>query len=173
MEKLKDFFKSPKYTALLGLTGSIIMLLPIIFIIDTNFLFGSILSGILNSILGIGFLLYFIVFLLRLHTNKGNIKVANTFLLITIILQFILLIGYIPKTLYTIIIFLIFTGFFMYFINIFYMKNNFFNNIYFLIIIVLYILFVFSNIYQLIGMVAITPYFYNYYNFLKKEGSIK
>lgn len=173
MDTIKNILSSQKYTALLGLIGSTIMVIPIAFTIDTHFLLGSILVSIFHSILGIGFLLYFIIFLLRLYFKKGNIKFANTILLITLVLHIVMCVAYLPRNLYSILVFFILVGNFLYFINIFYMKNKIFNNLFFLIISVLYLLLVFSGIYQLIGLVSIIPYFYNYYNFLEKEGSIK
>lgn len=173
MNTTKNILSSQKYTALLGLIGSIVMVIPVAFTIDSHFLLGSILISVLNSILGIGFLLYFVIFLLRLYCKKGNIKVANTTLLVTLVLQIVMSVGNLQKNLYSILVFFILVGFFIYFINIFYMKKKIFNNIYFLMISILYFLFAFSSIYQLIGMIDIIPYFYNYYSFLKKEGSIK
>lgn len=170
---MREFLKSPKKTAILGLVGSIIM--------------------IPTTMYAIGLTIYFLIILLRLYKQKGSIKLANGILIVLYSYQSVVgilevikvseflshakyLTGYfIVNIIYTIICILLT----LYFINILFRKINLVNNkIFSLSIVVLSIMlilqYVFTNNFSIIrllylGYLLIIPYFYNYYELLKGE----
>lgn len=184
MEKIKDFFKSPKKTAILGLIGSILMLL------SWSVYFSP--YSILDKLYVIGLIIYFVIILIRMFLQKGNLKVANYTLVGLYIGQLLMIIPNI-KYIFIVkgIIYVIsFITILLYFINILLRKKNFVNNKIFAITITLYTLiqlvsvissynlfaikyspFIENTIYIInyIGYLFIIPYFYNYYNILKGE----
>lgn len=86
MEKIKEFFSSPKKTAILGLVGGILLL--------ANFLglFIWVKFMCIYELLylpAFGFISYFIIIILRLYRQKGSIKTANNILMATYILTLI------------------------------------------------------------------------------------
>ena len=180
MEKLKDFFSSPKKTAFLGLIGSIIMLITTITTLDTT----NITLNIYNLYI-IGLIVYFSIILIRMYKQKGNIKLANTLLLVTYIASFIvssvvdLMLG--ESILIDIILF---GTIILYLCNILFGKLKIINNKIFAVIvlgfsvfqIIQFIIYFFSetDLYLIsysikyFGYMAIVPYFYIYYNLLKE-----
>lgn len=80
MKKIKEFFSSPKKTAILGLIGSVIMLIAIGL--------GN-LHYIINDLYVLGILAYFIIICSRLYKNTGNVKVANYLIIATYIISVI------------------------------------------------------------------------------------
>lgn len=188
---MKEFFKSPKKTAILGLISSAIMLLPILF---TNGIV-YIIDYISYNFYFIGFIIYFSIVLLRMNGKNSDIKKANYFLIISIIITIIssgiwgLLEGEGIFTLNDIAL----LAMILYFSNIFFKKAKFMNNKIFIIVVsIVSIYLIINNIvglvtnydeiiyfidlaYVLFGyikylaQIAIIPYFYNYYNLLKEE----
>ena len=180
MEKIKEFFSSPKKTAFLGLIGSILMLSSLI--IDFS------ISYILNDLYAIGLIVYFLIVLARMYKQKGNIKIANYIVILGYSIELLLMIifsttyGFNLQNILYIIVFIIPI---LYFFNILLGKKNFVNNKVFAVLIILYTLiqtiFViqtfqyYSSIVNMIYLInflsyiCIIPYFYNYYEVLKEE----
>ena len=79
---MKNFFKSPKMTAILGLIGSIIMLITTFTTLYTS----NIILNIYNIYI-IGLIIYFTIILMRMYKQKGNVKIANTLLITTYIVS--------------------------------------------------------------------------------------
>lgn len=179
MEKLKELMSSPKKTAILGLSGSILMLI-------TTFTSLYISNLILNSynLYIIGLIVYFIIILMRMYKQKGNIKVANILLLTTYIISFVAVIFVdIVEGESILIDIILFGTIILYLCNILFRKIKFINNKIFAVILIGF------SIYQLIrfgiyflnetelylisyfikycGYITIVPYFYNYYELLK------
>ena len=175
---MKEFFKSPKKTAILGLIGAIIMLFPVIkFTFGEDFFEFGIISIYHTYFWGL--LIYFIYIVLRFYKLKGNIKIVNYILITTIAVS---IIGNILGKLWINVIVLII--FELYLLNIFCRKKTLINNKIALIVLVAYIIYsivvnnirtyffvqnLFDFITQIIGYLFIIPYFYNYYNLLKGE----
>lgn len=182
MKKLKDFFSSPKKTAILGLIGSLLMLLDI-----------SVSFSPLDNLYVIGLIVYFIIILFRIFAQKGNLKIANYTLIITYLVQLLMIIPNIKyNSVDRIIVYVVsFVIILLYLVNILLRKKNFVNNKIFAITIILYTLLqlfpfikngihffgirytplVETTIYIIndIGYIFIIPYFYNYYNILRGE----
>lgn len=188
---MKEFFKSPKKTAILGLISSAIMLLPIFF---TNGII-YIIDYISYNFYFIGFIIYFSIVLLRMNGKNSNIKKANYFLVISIIITIIssgiwgLLEGEGIFTLNDIAL----LAMILYFSNIFFKKAKFMNNkIFITVVTIVSIYLIINNIVGLVtnydeiiyfidlayvlfryikylAQIIIIPYFYNYYNLLKEE----
>lgn len=183
---MKEFLKSPKKTAILGLVGSVIMLISTFWAMNTY----SIILNLYNFYI-IGLVVYFIIILMRLYKQKGNIKVANYMLITMYILSiFGLVVSTIAEgesILYSFVNILIFIVIILYFFNILLNKSNVINNNVFAIIVVglsayqlirfgTYIfgskeveLYIISFCIKYIGYIAVVPYFYNYYKLLKEE----
>lgn len=179
---MKEFLKSPKKTAILGLVGSIMMLISI-------FLFShySVIYNIFN-VYFIGLIIYFSTVLTRMFKQKGNIKFANYILVITYVISILasIILGILEGEFFTLddLLLIIMT---LYFSNILLRKIKFINNKVFAIMVMG------LSIYQLIrygfiifsikeidildlsyfikhlAHIAIVPYFYNYYKLLKGE----
>ena len=182
MEKLKEFMNSPKKTAILGLVGSIMMLISI-------FLFRhySLIYNIYNLYF-IGLIIYFSTVLTRMFKQKGNIKFANYTLILTYITSIVvsIVLGIAEGEFFTLddLLLIIMT---LYFCNILLRKTKLINNKTFAIIVIG------LSVYQLIrcsivifeaneigfldmsyfvkhlAHITIVPYFYNYYELLKGE----
>lgn len=177
---MKEFLKSPKKTAILGLVGSVIMLIPM-------FLYSqySLISSLYN-VYFIGLIIYFVIVLSRMFKQRGNIKVANYILIITYIISILasIILGILEGEFFTLddLLLIIMT---LYFSNILLRKVKLINNKAFAIIVIG------LSIYQLIrygfiifsvkeieildlsyfvkhlAHITIVPYFYNYYELLK------
>ena len=78
---MKEFLKSPKKTAILGLAGSVIMLIPMFLYIQYS------LTSSIYNVYFIGLIIYFVTVLSRMFKQKGNIKFANYILIITFIIS--------------------------------------------------------------------------------------
>lgn len=187
MEKLKEFMSSPKKTAILGLIGSILMMVEILEVISNIFVYHvinvpSLLMNLLFRIFGIGSIIYFVIILMRFKNKNININIANCILIVTSILNTIIIIprGLIISAILQIIISL-------YFINLLFNANIPINNKVFVIIAIVNVVIGFyTNIQYVsyineyitlikisltyVGYLCIIPYFYNYYNLLKKGG---
>ena len=185
MENIKKFFASPKRNAIVGLVGSILMLLQAIFIIviSKEIEFKEI-SHIIKNFVSLGFILYFSIILYRMNRRRGNLKIATNILIVSLILTILSLIllqvadimnfsNIIAITLNIIIYIFLFTKF----------SNNIF-----LVVIVAYTIYqlvidnmnttIFTNEFDTrtfliwlcnVSYLGIVPYFYNYYEILKEE----
>lgn len=178
---MKEFFKSPKMTTILGLVGSVIMLITTFTTLYTT----NILLNIYNLYI-IGLIIYFTVILMRMYKQNGNIKIANTLLLITYIISFIgvMLVDIAEGDTFFIDI-VLFGTIILYLCNILFRKLKIINNKVFAVIIIgfsvyqlvrfgVYFLnekdmYLISYCIKYLGYMAIVPYFYNYYELLKGE----
>lgn len=180
MEKIKEFMSSPKKTAILGLVGSVIMLLTTFTTLYTS-------NIILNSynLYIIGLIVYFSIVLMRMYKQRGNIKIANTLLIATYIISFILFLFlfYFAHAELNLIDIIFFGTIILYLCNILFEKLKIINNKVFAVIIIgfsvyqlvrfaIYFLdetdmYLISYSIKYIGYMAIVPYFYNYYELLK------
>lgn len=178
MEKLKEFMNSPKKTAILGSIGTLIMLIPVFkFTLGEDFFEFGVISMYHTYFLGL--IVYFSVVLLRMFRGKGNIKLANYTILISLALASVcnILGGFYINVIVLLILEL-------YLLNILLRKKTFITNKIALLIMVLYIFYfliipdyrvyffvenTFDYVTQLIGYIFIMPYFYSYYNLLKEE----
>ena len=183
---MKEFFKSPKKTAILGLVGSVIMLISTFLSLNTY----NLMLNMYNFYI-IGLVIYFIIILMRLYKQKGNINVANYMLIATYILS---IVGLVITTIaegesisYMLIEILFMIIIIVYFCNILLRKFKIFNNKIFAVLIIglsLYQLFRFgmfifvydeielnliSYFVKYLAYIVIVPYFYNYYELLKEE----
>ena len=177
---MKEFLRSPKKTAILGLTGSLIMLIHM-FLYSKQFLISTI-----YNVCFIGLIIYFVTVLSRMFKQRGNIKFANYILIITFIISILvsIILGILEGEFFTLddLLLIIMT---LYFSNILLRKVKLINNNAFAIIVIG------LSIYQLIrygfiifsvkeieildlsyfvkhlAHITIVPYFYNYYELLK------
>lgn len=178
---MKGFFKSPKKTAILGLIASIIMLITTLTTLYTS-------NIILNSynLYIIGLIVYFTIILMRMRKQKGNIKTANTLLLITYIISFIgVILVDIAEGDFLLIDIVLFGTIIVYLFNILFRKLKIINNKVFAIFLIgfsayqsirfgIYFLdekdlYLILYSIKYLGYMAIVPYFYNYYELLKEE----
>lgn len=122
LEKLKEFMRSPKKTAILGLVSSILMILSV-FLNNRTVMFWTIVTNFISF----GFAFYFIIILLRLVKNVGNIKIANYFLIISfaivILADVVLLIKF--KVNINIIIYLVVNIYMAYYLYNLLIKRNY------------------------------------------------
>lgn len=192
MEKVKEFLKSPKKTAILGLIGSILMLVTTFYtlyeliVMIVGSLYMTEILSIIGNLYIIGLIFYFFTVLMRMYKQKGNIKIANNLLMTTYIISLIgaILLG-IAQGESFLIEFIFFGTIILYLCNILFRKIKFINNKIFAVVILGF------SIYQLIrfgiyflneanfhlilysikywGYMAVIPYFYNYYKLLKEE----
>ena len=169
---MKEFLKSPKKTVILGLIGTIIMLIPVFkFIFGEDFFEFGIVTIYHTYFWGL--LIYFIIVVFRLFKLKGNIKVANFILIITLGVS---IIGNILVNSWINVIILA--------ILELYLINTFINNKIACVVFILYIFYsiivldfrtyffaenIFDFVTQIVGYVFIIPYFYGYYELLKGE----
>ena len=178
---MKEFLRSPKKTTILGLVGSILMLITTIFSQYT----ASIATLVCNIFI-IGLIFYFSTVLLRMYRRIGNIKAANILLLASFIICVLLIfvdgVDEITPLLPNIIFFGTIS---LYLYTIFFGNIKFINNKIFAIVVVVYSIYqmVVVGIYFLsyldihlilysikfLGYMAIVPYFYNYYELLKED----
>lgn len=193
MEKLKEFMNSPKKTAILGLVVSILMILNVCLNNKTGIVF-----AIFTNFFAFGFAFYFIIILLRLFKNIGNIKIANYFLIISFIISVlvavVLLIKF--KININVVIYLIVNIYMAYYLyNLLIKRNCKINNIIFSIILIgfvsyqiicsmyskTFIISVYNNFTQnliinIIGLIikiayiGIIPYFNIYSKLLSERG---
>lgn len=174
---MKEFLKSPKNTALLGIVGIAIMLISVLrYTLGEDFFEFGIISMYHTYIWG--FLVYFIVVLLRIFAKKGDIKIANYFLMLSLIIAIIG--NVLNKQFINVIVLFLFE---LYLLRIFLGKRTFINNKAISIVFIVYIIYAFifkRNIFvfesdildyftQAIGLLLVTPYFYGYFELLKEE----
>lgn len=178
MEKIKEFFSSPKKTAILGLIGSIVWVLA-------N-LINSVEKGFSSfSSIAIGYNIYFSITLLRLYKGKGNIELAKKLLIVSYIINIVInfvMIGIVAGNFILAIISLIPNGIILlYLLNILFGKFKIINNkVYIIPTILTFILFILYLVQlekyveeiilramECFGSIATVPYFYNYYELLK------
>lgn len=179
---MQEFLKSPKKTAILGLVGSVIMLIPML-LYSKYSLFAS-----LYNVYFLGLTVYFVTILSRIFKQKGNIKFANYILIVTYIISILasIILGILEGDFFSLNdVLLIITT--LYFSNILFRKIKLINNKAFAIIVIG------LSIYQLIrysfiifsikeieildllyfikhfSHITIVPYFYNYYELLEEE----
>lgn len=180
---IKEFFKSPKKTTILGLIGSSIMMIVTFMTINTSLL----ILNIYNLYI-IGLVIYFVIILMRMLKQKGNVKVANYILVITYIVSFFgTIFVNIAEGESIVIDIIILVIIISYFCNILLRKLKFINNKVFAIVIIVISIYHIINIlrYMLnydeievyvildfiknLAYITIVPYFYNYYDLLKEE----
>lgn len=185
---MKEFLKSPKKTAIIGLIGSIIMLLDTLLMLRYHSIVILFIQNSIGNLYTLGLVVYFIIILTRMYKQKGNLKIANMTLLITYILSLIAIIFVdIAQGESILIDIVVFGTMILYLCNILFGKIKFINNKIFAVIIICYSLyqliqmtiFMVTNngidIYMVmywanyLGYIAIIPYFYNYYELLKEE----
>ena len=181
---MKEFLKSPKKTAILGLVGSVIMLLIVLMTFSSQLL----ITNTVYNLFIIGLVFYFTVVLMRMRRQKGNIKIANYTLIITYTITLIGTISFgIAEGESILIEVLIYGIIILYLCNILLRKFRFINNkIYAVVIIGLSIyqivsvgrylfiyndvaLYVIRDLIRILSYMATVPYFYNYYELLKEE----
>lgn len=181
---MKEFFKSPKKTAILGLVGSVIMLLIVLMAFSSQLL----ITNTVYNLFIIGLVFYFTVVLMRMRRQKGNIKIANYTLIITYTITLIGTISFgIAEGESILIEVLIYGIIILYLCNILLRKFKFINNkIYAVVVIGLSVyqivsigrfLFIYNDVAQyvirdliiILSYMATVPYFYNYYELLKEE----
>ena len=150
MEKVQEFFKSPKKTAILGLISLIIYLCYCIHSYCLFSIKGNIIADVilfcLSHITIICLIIYFIIVLMRFYKKKGNIKFANYMLItcfiigaIVSILNLVIKMKYLQgfDLVYYAISILINTSIAIYFISILiYNKTNISNKLLILIFII-------------------------------------
>lgn len=174
---MKEFLKSPKKTAILGLVGVAIMLISVLrYTLGEDFFEFGVISIYHTYIWGL--LFYFIVVILRIFKQKGDIKIANYLLIVSFIIAII------GNTLggqfVNVIVLALFE---LYMLRTLLRKKNFVNNKIAFVILILYMIYAFifkrsifafesdilDYLTQVIGLLFITPYFYGYFEILKEE----
>lgn len=182
---MKNFFKSPKKTAILGLIGSVIMLPSLSMTVG--------IQDFLMYLYVIGLIIYFTIILIRIYKKEGNIKIANYILITSVGIQVLLgLVSTISNVrLNSVIYLLVYSIITVYLITILLNKKYFINNKFFSIVIILYVIYELIRLYEslsalmgltyingiiilaetlkYLGYLFVIPYFYNYYNLLKGE----
>lgn len=184
---MKEFLGSPKKTAILGLVGSLIMMIIMFMRTETYLILLNI-----NNLYIIGLVIYFIIILMRMLKQNGNVKIANYILVMTYIVSFLgtiltnlFVAGVTINAIELLIDIIVFVVVILYFCNILLKKINFLDNKVFAIIIII------TSIYRIINIcnyilnyaeievniilefiknlayIMIVPYFYNYYKLLK------
>ena len=181
---MKEFFKSPKKTAILGLVGSVIMLLIVLMTFSSQLL----ITNTVYNLFIIGLVFYFTVVLMRMTRQKGNIKIANYTLIITYAVTLIGTISFgIAEGESILIEVLIYGIMILYLCNILLRKFRFLNNKIYVVVIIGFLvyriisigryLFIYNDVAQyviidlitILSYMATVPYFYNYYELLKEE----
>ena len=180
---MEELLKSPKKTAILGLSGSIIILIATI----VTSLESTILETAFNASFGY-LMIYFSVVLLRIYKKKGDIKKANVLLISSYILIFIEMVYVKFMYAYDIVTYSIFLVLqivmILYLCNIFFRKIKIINNKVFATVLVFFSvyqilrlginffeepeLYLIVNLIKYLGYMTIVPYFYNYYELLKE-----
>lgn len=196
MEKLKEFMRSPKKTAILGFVSSILMILNVF--LNNNHSLLSLLFQFSSKLFIFGFALYFLIILLRLVKNIGNIKIANYFLIISFIIPILIEVFIIIKYQINIkgVIYLIVYIYLSYYLYNLLIKRNYkVNNIIFSAVLIGFVVYqmiysiycknfiisaynnftqnLIMNIMYLImkvSYVGIIPYFINYSKLLRERG---
>lgn len=189
---MKEFLKNPKKTAILGLLGSLIILIQRISTIITG---DRLIDEPLVDLCYLGLIFYFSTILMRMHNIKGNIKIANILLITTYIYGFIraifslwsviayvfgddLLLSSIGRVISLAVIIL-------YLLNILFRKSEIVNNKVFAIVTIVFSvyqilkigiyfleepeLYVIGTLIKYLGYMATVPYFYNYYELIKEK----
>lgn len=183
MEKVTEFFKNPKKTASLGLIFCVILVLLKTYSL-INYAYAStdyVLYFFKETSLFIGLTIYFIIILISISSRKVNVNIANNLLIVFVTISAIF--SFIPFIGTNSIIFFIENiVFIMFLYNIFYNKFNFINNIIFTILIISYTIYTYIlpiitssyinlssyEITHILAYLSFIPYFYNYYNSVKK-----
>lgn len=183
MEKLKEIMTSPKKTAFLGLIGGFIMLFCTILDIDYINTYSLVFSVFI-----LGIIAYFVIVLLRITKHNVSINIANCLLILTFVVSFLcgIFVGISQGEGIVLFDFVLLISA-LYFCNIFLIKSRLINNKIFVIPVIVCLVYelitngtyilrsdeiVFSDLIyfiKYIGYILILPYFYNYYNLLKKE----
>lgn len=183
MEKIKEFFSSPKKTAILGLISCVVMLIFM-------FVYARVYSILYNccSLYFIGLTIYFVIVLIRMYKKKGNIEIANYILISTSIISIIsgIVLGIMEgEPLFSLneLSLIIIT---IYLLDILLIKKTLINNKVFAVVvfgvaiyeIIKSCMFIYdvggikyANMSYLVGrfvQITIIPYFYNYYELLKE-----
>lgn len=180
---MKEFLKSPRKTAILGLIGSLIMTITIFATYETH----ALIYNFCNLYI-FGLIVYFIIILERIYCQRGNLKVTNFLLVGTYIISLcVTIFEDITEGESIIIDTLIFGIIILYFCNILFRKLKFINNKVFAITVIGVSMYQIinicrysfeyneSNLYTILYLIrnlaymTIIPYFYNYYNLLKEE----
>lgn len=181
---MKEFLKSPKKTAILGLIGSVIMLLIVLMTFSSQLL----ITNTVYNLFIVGLVFYFTVVLMRMTRQKGNIKIANYTLIITYAVTLIGTISFgIAEGESILIEVLIYGIMILYLCNILLRKFRFLNNKIYAVVIIVFLvyriisigryLFIYNDVAQyviidlirILSYMATVPYFYNYYELLKEE----
>lgn len=136
---MKEFFKSPKNTTILGLVSMCILLFYNYSINGLSFTFWS-----MTHIADIGIIIYLAIVALRLYNKKINIVAGKNILIIGTIIQ-IMIILYISNSLslwsiLAIISIIYYLVLCLYFCNITFKKPNFMNNKIYLALTIIYII---------------------------------
>lgn len=188
MEKVKEFFRDNKKTAILALIGSVILLAYYWYISTFFYGFTRLFYGFIRLLLRyvgyIGIVVYFANVLLRMYKKKGNIRVANYILIVTLIIQTIIkgislisdsYYGYFYINEFVWIIVNVIS--IIYFFNVLLKKQNFINNKIYVIAVVVGVVCQMTQMprFSLLGIIlnlcplTAVPYFYNYYELLKEK----
>lgn len=181
LEKTKKTFTNPIITIIIGLVGTLIYIILHIFIMRSAPVIQSILYNLYYVIL----IVYFTCVLLRLKKINANMKIIQYMLLGSIPISFVMyvitILYYSGISIHDILFIIPYIGFFIYFLNIFNIKEiKFANNKFFIasifINILPFIILMFSAgsffgilicLLNIILPISIVPYFYNYYNLVK------
>ena len=183
MEKVKSFITSPKKTAILALICiSIICGIKLPQIVEQRQMDIYDVMIISSDIYILGLMYYFFIVIMRMYGRKCNLNIANYVLITSWIITVILNIAMFGMPLISIYfplgilwinciidIFII-----IYLYNILLRKTNLISNKIFVIAVLLYVvlLTITCNMWNRGGIVVLLtsmPYFYNYYNFLKRS----
>lgn len=180
MEQVRKFLTNMKQTAIVGLIGSIVLFF-IQYISVRPF---NILTRVAFLLSYLGLIVYFIIIVMRIFLKKGNVKLANNFLIASFVISIVfkILLFYLSR---------FFTGIgtnipildillLLYFISILYKRNVFINNKIFALILIVFCIYSILDCISVFGYVSIlqvvrcisylmiVPYFYNYYNLIKR-----
>lgn len=184
LEKTKKIFTNPIITITIGLVGALVYAIIHIFIMRS----APVIQSILYNLYYVMLVVYFICVLLRLKKINANMKIIQYMLLGSILISFViyiisLFIYYSAISIHDILFIIPYIGFFIYFLNIFNIKEvKFANNNFFIastfINILPFIILMFSAssffeilmyLLNILLPISIVPYFYNYYNLVKEK----
>ena len=82
MEKVKEFLKNPKKTAILGLVFCAIIVLLKLYSVISNNLLSYMLMSILYMTKDIGLTIYFAIIVMNMSKQKGNVEMAKNLLIL-------------------------------------------------------------------------------------------
>jgi len=165
MERVKEFSKDQKKTAILGLIFNILAIIMLFQIYRSyGIIYG--LRILISESAKIGIIVYFAIVLSRLYNKKGNINIANSILIILSVINTVFM-----NMLFAVINII----FILYLCNILLNKVKLVNNKIFAIAIIIGAAFRFISMLKffnttglifILSDLAIIPYFYNYYELL-------